>query len=167
MRLEPYRDLPAGQFEHAEDLRPTLVEAPRRGWWTYKPRDVNAMRFIRSNGAVIQPAEFLTDLGTIPPIFRIGRLLQPDSIPAVALIHDWIVRLNNCGQGIYDFDESIRIQQEALKTWMEEHPRDYSITVFYLTRLALRTRRSRKGWDYRFEQCPPTLDDLLAARRSL
>lgn len=167
MRFESYRKLPTGKFENADDLGPTLFETSNDDWWTYKPRAGAELRFVRPNGEVIQPTEFLTDLGTVPPLFRIGRLLQPDGLPAVALIHDWIVRLNNCGQGTHKFDESNRIQQEALKTWMVAHPRDYSIIVFYLSRWALRTNRSRRGWCLKLDHCPPTLVELLAARRSL
>lgn len=167
MYLERYSALPIGKFENAEELGPTLVATESDGWWTYAPSAEAPMRFVRSNGEVIEPPQFYTDLGTIPPIFRWGRLMQPDSYPAVALIHDWIVRQKNCGQSAYSFDESIRIQQEALKTWMETHPRDFSITVFYLTRLALRTPRSKRGWCYQFEKCPPTLEQVLSAQRSL
>lgn len=167
MRLQSYRDLPTGAFENAEQLDQILRQTEHDGWWVYRPSNAAPLRFIRPNGEVIEPPEFFTDLGTIPRIFRIGRLLQPDSLPAVALVHDWIVRQKNCGESPYDFVESIRIQQEALKTWMEGHPRDRSVLVFYLTRLALRTRRSRRGWCYRFESCPPSLDEVRAARRSL
>ena len=167
MRLGSYRELPVGRFENASDLGPTLHKTQYDDWWNYIPRSQEAMRFIRHNGEVIEPMEFFTDLSTVPAMFRIGRLLQPDSLPAVALIHDWVVRLNNCGGGLHDFSESILIQQEALKTWMESNRRDRSLMVFYLSRVALNTRRSRRGWCFQFERCPPTLEEIVTARRSL
>lgn len=167
MRLPSYRDLPIGAFYNAEQLGPTLQPTEHAGWWLYTPATGAPLSFIRPGGDVIEPPEFFTDLGTIPPLFRIGRLLQPESLPAVALVHDWVVRQNNCGQSHYDFAESIRIQQEALKTWMETHPRDRSLIVFYLSRMALRTRRSQRGWCYRFDTCPPSLDEVRAAQQSL
>lgn len=167
MGLERYADLPIGTFRNASNLAPTLHLTRCKGWWRYEPRPDAPLAFERPGGEVIEPPTFFTDLGTIPKIFRIGRLLQPDAIPAVALVHDWVVRMNNCGENRHDFLESIRIQQEALKTWMETHPQDRSKLLFYLSRLALRTRRSRAGYCYRFASCPPTLEELRAAQRSL
>ena len=167
MRFLSYRKLTIGCFENASNLKAHLTETTAKGWWIYRPDAVNPMRFCRPNGEVIEPAEFITDLGTIPKVFRIGRLLQPDSLPAVALIHDWLVRQNNCNVGTYSFAQSNLIQQEALKTWMEEHPKDRSILLFHISRWALMTKRSRRGWDFRFQNCPPTLDDILQARRRI
>lgn len=162
-----YRDTPLGRFENAEDLKPTLHSTRVAGWWSYAPRPERPMRFVRHSGEVIEPGVFLTDLGTIPRWLRITRLLQPDALPAVALVHDWLVRMNNCGTGRHTFRDSILIQQEALKTWMEGHPRDRNRLLFWLTRKGLTSARSRRGWTYRFATCPPSLDDLLAAQREL
>ncbi|WP_366141220.1 hypothetical protein [uncultured Tateyamaria sp.] len=73
------------------------------------------MSFERPSGEIIEPPAFFTDLGTIPKIFRIGRLFQPEALPAFALVHDWVVRMNNCRENRHDFLGSIRIQQETLK----------------------------------------------------
>jgi hypothetical protein len=167
MDIVRYRKVPMGVFENTDDLPGTLHRTDRDGWWHYRPREKAPLRFIRSDREVIQPAAFHTDLGTIPKLFRIGRLLQPEALPAVALTHDWIVRQKNCNESTRSFADSIRVQQEALKTWMETHPKDRSQIVFYLTRIALGTRRSRAGWCHRFETCPPTLDEIIAAQRSL
>ncbi|MEL7091380.1 MAG: DUF1353 domain-containing protein [Pseudomonadota bacterium] len=166
MHFPRYRDVPMGRFDHADDLGATLAPTDHPDWLCYTPRAA-PLTFTRANGEVITPDTFITDLGTVPPLLRIGRLLQPDSYTAVALIHDWVVRRNNCGAAERDFRDSILVQQEALKTWMETHPRDRSRVVFTLTRWGLRTRRSERGWCYQFDHCPPSLDAILAARRSL
>ena len=167
MRFPGYDDTKTGIFENADDLRATLTPTEQQGWYLYTAREGRPMRFVRQNGEIVEPGTFFSDLGTIPRFLRIGRLLQPDSYPAVALIHDWLVRRHNCGDQRYGFRESILIQQEALKTWMETHPKDRCRLIFWLTRQGLKTKRSKDGWDYRFANCPPTLDELLAAQRSL
>jgi len=165
MLLQGYRSTPVGHFENIGNLPSTLHRTSHESWWNYVPNSKNGMRFIRQNQEIIEPREFLTDLSTIPRVLQIGRLLKPDGLPAVALIHDWIVRLNNCGEGTHSFEDGIRIQQEALKTWMQEHPRDRSVIVFHLSRVALKSKRSKHLWGVKFKNCPPTLDELLAARR--
>lgn len=156
-----------GKFENALHLSATLAETTCKGWWIYRPAKAKPLFFRRDSGEIIQPEGFITDLGTIPKWLRLGRLLQPDSIPAVALVHDWVVRQNNCGLGTRSFEDSVLVQQEALKTWMETHPKDRSMALFHLSRLALLSNRSKRGWCYKFESCPPTLEDIIEARREI
>ncbi|WP_068297944.1 DUF1353 domain-containing protein [Pararhodobacter sp. CCB-MM2] len=167
MTYPTYDQTPVGRFENAEDLMPLLSPENADGWYLYTPRAGRPMRFHRHDGSVIEPGRFLTDLGTIPKIFRIGRLMQPDSYPAVALLHDWIVRQQNCRTVTREFGDSILIQQEALKTWMESHPQDRSRLVFLLTRIGLTSGRSRDGWEVEFNPCPPSLETLLATQKDL
>lgn len=167
MLFSRYKDVRIGTFENASQLSATLTETTCEGWWTYRPDQANPLLFRRHSGEIIQPELFITDLGTIPKWLRIGRLLQPDSIPAVALIHDWVVHQNNCDLGSRSFEDSVFVQQEALKTWMDTYPKDRSMALFYLSRLALLSNRSKRGWCYKFESCPPTLEDILEARRAV
>lgn len=124
-------------------------------WFRYTPDIDSPFGFSRHNGETIVPKEMFFDGGSTPRLTRVFARFSPWYYTPVALIHDWLVEEQVLGNGVRTFRESIDIQQEALKTLMLLKPQTKSKTVFHLTRIALRTRRSRDMWSTPVRVGPP------------
>lgn len=138
-----YERTSAGRFNNIGAISITWVEAD---WFWYAPTPAEPFSFTRNSGGTITPGEFFFDGGSTPRITRIFAKFSPWYYAPVALIHDWLMEEKVLGRSSLAFEESVAIQQEALKTMMCLEPLYKSRLVFNLTRLALRTRRSRELW---------------------
>lgn len=109
-----YPDFEPGRFEG----EPTLVWlSPDR--FLHLPRPEAPFRYIRHDGAVIEPGRMFTDGGSIPRALWSFKDFSPWTYGPAFLIHDWLFDLHHCGRDQLGFEEVRDIMLEGVKTLME------------------------------------------------
>ncbi|MCV0428907.1 MAG: hypothetical protein K5905_25925 [Roseibium sp.] len=146
-----FRKTPVGQFHHWENINLVWQEPD---WFEYIPEKDNAFAYTTAEGLRIQPGRMFFDGGSTPRIARLFEKYSPWYYTPVALVHDWLAEAQACGHPVVDFDQSIKIQQEALKTMMLLNKDWRNIFVFHATRLALKSPKARRLWNTPEDVCP-------------
>jgi len=127
-----------------------IIEWRKPDEFLYKPSASNPLRFIRSNGDVIQPELMWTDGGSVPRPMWIFRNYSPWGYGPAFIIHDWLFTMQDCelpGHTAYSFDDSAEIMSEVIRTLLDLPDFDYgSIRSMYLMHKAVQSASAYASW---------------------
>lgn len=149
--MAKFRDTPVGRFQNVKNIRLTWCEPD---WFEYVPSDTDAFAYTTSTGLTIRPGRMFFDGGSTPRFSRLFAKFSPWYYTPVALVHDWLAETQACGRPLVNFNQSVAIQQEALKTMMVENEDWKNVFVFNATRWALKSSKGRRLWNLQEDVCP-------------
>ena len=149
--MNRFDETPTGTFHNLDRIQLVWCEPD---WFEYLPDKTEPFSYSSSDGLEVVPGRFYFDGGSTPLYMRIFPKYSPWYYTPVALVHDWLAEMQACRKPLVDFDSAVRIQQEALKTMMLMDRKWQSVTIFNLSRKALRSRKARRIWDVQEDQCP-------------
>jgi hypothetical protein len=129
-----------------------VVEWIRPDRFIFRPDPDNPLRFVRSNGKVIQPQTIHTDGGSIPRPMWAFKNYSPWGYAPAFIIHDWLFHVHRRkleSSEDYDLKEAALVLSEVMKTMMESDPTDDSVDplALYLIYQAVRSPIARHLWN--------------------
>ena len=135
--------------------------APNR--FIYRPNPRDPLVYRTFDGRTIQPRLMYTDGGSVPRLLWSVPNLGPWDFAPGYIIHDWLFEQHHCREGdwqAYNFDTSVAILPEAVKTQMEKSGDREPVVVWAIAE-AVRTPIAKELWDSGECKKPPS--DTAAA----
>ena len=122
-----------------------------RDRFRFLPDSENPLRFTRANGDVIEPAEMVTDGGSIPRPLWALKSYSPWGYAPGYIVHDWLFEANHCDieeYKKYSLSESGLVLSEVIKTMMEDgRYGERNATVLYSVYLAVTSKIAEGVWN--------------------
>ena len=149
-----YERLPTGKFSGKLD-----VEWISPNQFIYRPHAGDPLKYVTSDGHIIQPRTMYTDGGSIPRLFWSFPDFGPWDFAPGYVIHDWLFEQHHCKVDdwqAYDLDRAAEILAEAIKTQMVASSAT-DATAAWAIYEAVRTPIAKKAWDIGVCKPPPPL----------
>lgn len=141
-----YSSTAPGRFEGELMLRWVAPDT-----FVHVPNPDAPFRFVRANGAVIEPGAFVTDGGSVPRALWPVDGLSPWGYAPAFVVHDWLFQQHRCGPSPLDagsFGESVTVMAEALRTLIGPTPSAIERERFAEIVAATASPVARRRWDH-------------------